>query len=362
MDMASSRHFTGGPGEDISAWFQLVEKEFERLQILEDDEQANYAYQGLLGDTAYIYDLLSDEDQWSWRSMKPALFLAFYQPLEVFSTVGSGRMLLKTWRELQLQFWLSLEASTSSEYVSHTMELDQDISFSLEEPVELEVMYAESDQEMGYSGDYGESSTDGEESFSDEECEEERLCSLKAVYPDLQSVNQELEQRVGLPLVVVEEPFLPGGDGDVSVGEFESSCGECKNPGELVLQVESHVDGCVDDYVFFDNLLSEAGVVALIVAQFDGCRYNETNGKVLESLFDEGRPLGQVTGDLVVDVYADATHVFKALVCLCAGIYVFDSLLKALVVKACNGGAETGVVNSDVVISDSFQLKAGSFS
>ncbi|MCO5556300.1 hypothetical protein L7F22_009846 [Adiantum nelumboides] len=99
--MATSKFFTGGQEEDIVASFHLVECKFAQLELYDDEMQASYAWQGLLYDACYLYSMLSEEEQWSWQSMKRALFLAFYDPPELFCAIESGCDLVKFRRELQ---------------------------------------------------------------------------------------------------------------------------------------------------------------------------------------------------------------------------------------------------------------------
>ncbi|MCO5611675.1 hypothetical protein L7F22_065930 [Adiantum nelumboides] len=113
MNMAASRFFRGAQHEDIMAWFCLVEYEFAELELYDDESQADYAWQGLLCDAYYFYSMLSEDEQWSWQSMKRALFLAFYDPPELFCTIENGSQLIESWRELQAQYWESLEISAS---------------------------------------------------------------------------------------------------------------------------------------------------------------------------------------------------------------------------------------------------------
>ncbi|MCO5564039.1 hypothetical protein L7F22_017694 [Adiantum nelumboides] len=113
MNIAASRFFRDAQHEDIMAWFCLVEYEFAELELYDDESQADYAWQGLLCDAYDLYSMLFEDEQWSWQSMKRALFLAFYDPLELFCTIENGSQLNKSWRELQAQYWESLEISAS---------------------------------------------------------------------------------------------------------------------------------------------------------------------------------------------------------------------------------------------------------
>ncbi|KAI5082490.1 hypothetical protein GOP47_0002233 [Adiantum capillus-veneris] len=99
------------------AWFRLVEYEFDQLEVYDDEWQADYAWQGPLCDACYLYSMLSEEEQWSWQSMKRALFLAFYDPPELFCTIENGSQLIESWRELQAQYWESLETSASQVFL-----------------------------------------------------------------------------------------------------------------------------------------------------------------------------------------------------------------------------------------------------
>lgn len=51
--MATTRFFLGAPGEEILAWFCLVDSELKRLQLYGDEMQADYGWQGLKGDAVY---------------------------------------------------------------------------------------------------------------------------------------------------------------------------------------------------------------------------------------------------------------------------------------------------------------------
>lgn len=78
MDLGKvERYFHGGPGQDVRLWILLAEAELKLLQIQDDTEQANYVWQGLVGDAWEFYCNLSIEEQWSWCLIKKALLEEF---------------------------------------------------------------------------------------------------------------------------------------------------------------------------------------------------------------------------------------------------------------------------------------------
>ncbi|MCO5577205.1 hypothetical protein L7F22_031029 [Adiantum nelumboides] len=190
-----------------------------QLELYDDEMQANYAWQGLLYDACYLYSMLSQEEQWSWQSMKRELLLAFYDPPELFCAIESGCDLVKSWRELQAEYWESLETSAFLECLPHD-EFGLDMHNKI---VTLDGEGYESNKEPSSCSDSGES-LDGE---------------LKSF------VLAELKDR---------EPI------HLSVKALEV---------KGMFEVASFFDDGVDDNVFFDSLMSEVGDDASFSSSLD---------------------------------------------------------------------------------------------
>ncbi|KAI5074883.1 hypothetical protein GOP47_0010844 [Adiantum capillus-veneris] len=156
MDMATSRFFTGAQHEDLVAWYRLVEYEFSQLELYDDELQADYAWQGLLYDACYLYSMLFEEEQWSWKSMKRVFFLAFYDPPMLFCTIENGSQLIESWRELQALYWEILETSASQICLPH-----EGFGFDMHsEMVTIDSEGYESTEETSACSDSGESVDD----------------------------------------------------------------------------------------------------------------------------------------------------------------------------------------------------------
>ncbi|KAI5056101.1 hypothetical protein GOP47_0029622 [Adiantum capillus-veneris] len=125
--------------------------------------------------------------------------------------------------------------------------------------------------------------------------------------------------------------MLQRGVRDVMSVESKFLCSN-EGPGKVVLEDEGHAGGRCNDFVFFYNLLFETGDVPPISPQTDVCIFSEVDFKVLESLLNEDMPLFQVKSPSIDhDANAYASSVYKAFVCLFAGIYALSSLLEAQV-------------------------------
>ncbi|KAI5073881.1 hypothetical protein GOP47_0011894 [Adiantum capillus-veneris] len=105
--------------------------------------------------------MLSEEEQWSWQSMRRALFLAFYDPPKLFCTIENGSQLIESWNELQPQYWESLETSASQVCLPHDG-FDFDMHSGM---VTVDDEGYESDEETSSCSDGGESFDDELRSF-----------------------------------------------------------------------------------------------------------------------------------------------------------------------------------------------------
>ncbi|MCO5571323.1 hypothetical protein L7F22_025061 [Adiantum nelumboides] len=249
MNVAGSRLFRGAEHEDIMAWFCLVEYEFAELELYDDESQADYAWQGLLCDAYYLYSMLSEDEQWSWQSMKMALFLAFYDPPELFCTIENGSQLIESWRELQAQYWESLEISASQVCLPRDG-LGSDMHAGI-------VTF----HDEGYESDKEASScSDGGETVDDELKSTESTSYLSSDGDDMEVMHEEASG-----LIATEDIY------DVYKDALEL---KSQQEGEQeVVQVEGLFDDGVDDIGFFDSLMSEAGDDAFFSSSLDTGMY-----------------------------------------------------------------------------------------
>ncbi|KAI5059722.1 hypothetical protein GOP47_0026041 [Adiantum capillus-veneris] len=342
MDMATSRFFIGAQHEDIMAWFRLMEYEFAQLELYDDESQADYAWQGLLCDAWYLYSMLSEEEQWSCQSMKSALFLVFYDPPKLFCTIENGSQLIESWRELQAQYWESLETSASQVCLPRDgfgSDMHADI-------VTLHDEGYESDEEASSCCDGGEtvddelksteSTSDLSSDGNDMEVMHEEANGLTVaediydvVYEDALELKSQQEGEQGL--VSYEECMQPVAEksGNASVEEVMSFC-DGESVCTEVVHVESMFDDGVDNLSFFDSLMPEAVDDMSFSSSFDTGMLENATCEFFDRLLDEEVPLAEIMGaPKKDDSCADAFKVFKGFVCLFAGMYAFQCLLKA---------------------------------
>ena len=65
-----ARYYGGVPGQSVQAWIEEVEYELLRLHLDDDEDQAEYAWQGLVGEALEFYYELPAVVQYSWRLLK----------------------------------------------------------------------------------------------------------------------------------------------------------------------------------------------------------------------------------------------------------------------------------------------------
>lgn len=68
--ISMARYYGGAPGQSVQVWIEVVEYELLRLHLDEDEDQAEYAWQGLVGEALEFYYALPEAVQYSWRLMK----------------------------------------------------------------------------------------------------------------------------------------------------------------------------------------------------------------------------------------------------------------------------------------------------
>ncbi|MCO5582171.1 hypothetical protein L7F22_036062 [Adiantum nelumboides] len=267
--MATSKFSRGGQEEDIVAWFRLVECEFAQLELYDDESQADYAWKGLLYDACYLYSMLSEDEQWSWQSMKRALFLAFYDPPELFCNIEND-----------------MHAGI--------------VTF----------------HDEGYESDEEASScSDGGETVDDELKSTESTSYLSSDGNEMEVMHEETSG-----LTVAEDLY------DVYKDALELKSQQEGDVCEEVVQVA----GFFDDYVFFDSLMSEAGDDAFFSSSLDSGMLENVTCECFDHLLDEEVPLAIIiVAPKKNDACADVFNVFNGAICLLAGMYAFQCLLKA---------------------------------
>ncbi|MCO5600930.1 hypothetical protein L7F22_055047 [Adiantum nelumboides] len=114
-----------------------------------------------------------------------------------------------------------------------------------------------------------------------------------------------------------------------SVEEVMSFC-DGESVCEAVVQVEGLFDDGVDDISFFDSLMLEASDNVSFSSSLDTSMLENVTCVFFDRLFDEEVPLAIIiVAPKENDACADASNVFKGVICLLARMYAFQCLLKA---------------------------------
>ena len=100
----ANRYFHGRELEDAKVRIKQVEAEMERLQMMQNEDQAMYACQGLADEAWSFYELLSEEVQCSWSMLKKALLVKFFSLPK--QTDKETRMLIEEFQSLQKLYFV----------------------------------------------------------------------------------------------------------------------------------------------------------------------------------------------------------------------------------------------------------------
>ncbi|MCO5584414.1 hypothetical protein L7F22_038340 [Adiantum nelumboides] len=203
----------------------------------------------------------------------------------------------------------------------------------------------ESDEEASSCSDGGET-VDDELKFTDsssylssngddmEEMHEEAsgLTVAEAIYDvDKDALELKSQQEGEQGLVSYEkcmQPVLEKSE-NASVEEVMSFC-DGESVCEAVEQVEGLFDDGVDDIGFFDNLMLEASDDVSFSSSLDTGMLENVTCEFFDRLLDEEVPLAIIiVAQKKNDACADVPNVFKGVICLLAGMYAFQCLLKA---------------------------------
>ncbi|MCO5601490.1 hypothetical protein L7F22_055611 [Adiantum nelumboides] len=154
------------------------------------------------------------------------------------------------------------------------------------------------------------------------------LIVAKDIY-DVYKDALELKSQQGL--VSYEECMQPVVEKseNASIEEVMSFC-DGESVCEAVVQVEGLFDDGVDDIGLFDSLMLEASDDVSFSSSLDTGMLENVTCEFYDHLLDEEVPLAIIIvapkkNDACVDVF----NVFKGVICLLAGMYAFQCLLKA---------------------------------
>ncbi|MCO5606674.1 hypothetical protein L7F22_060863 [Adiantum nelumboides] len=305
--------FGGAQHEDITAWFCLVEYEFVELELSDDESQADYAWQGLLCDAYYLYSMLSEDEQWSWQSMKRALFLAFYDPPELFCTIENGSQLIESWRELQAQYWESLEISAYQVCLPHD---------GLGSDMHADIVTF---HDEGYESDEEASSC----SYRGETVDDELKSTESTSYLSSDGDDMEVMHEEASGLSVAKDIYDVYKNASEINSQQEGGQGLVSHE-ECVQPVEGLFNDGVDDIGFFDSLMLEASDDVSFSSSLDTGMLENVTCELFDFLLDEEMCREKIMGaSWKNDACANVSNVFRGWVCLFARMYALQFLLKA---------------------------------